>query len=108
MEFHAELPGHDLVPLRQKQLAASPALFAGGVKVGKAGLDRQGNSSGTWVNPLLLSHTGGDLISASLITLLTIGGLFYGLMFLYWPIKPLEKEAARWKNFFKLSSVETG
>ena len=40
-----------------------------------------------------------------LITLSAIGGLFYAIIFLYWPIQSLQKEAARWKKTLKLSSI---
>lgn len=40
-----------------------------------------------------------------LITLSAIGGLFYAIIFLYWPIQSLQKEATRWKKILKLSSA---
>lgn len=40
-----------------------------------------------------------------LITLSVTGGLFYAVMFLYCPIRSLEKESARWKKILKFSSL---
>ncbi|MDD5580257.1 MAG: lipopolysaccharide biosynthesis protein [Methylobacter sp.] len=43
-----------------------------------------------------------------LITLSIGGALFYIILFLYWPIESLEKEAARWKKLFKIPLTNPG
>jgi len=68
--------------------------------------------NGTLVAALRLSDHGLTLKAITLspetylITLSAIGGLFYAIIFLYWPIQSLQKEALRWKKILKLSSIE--
>lgn len=67
--------------------------------------------NGTLVAALRLSDYGLTLKAITLspetylITLSAIGGLFYAIIFLYWPIQSLQKEAVRWKKILKLSSI---
>lgn len=41
-----------------------------------------------------------------LLTLSAIGAVFYALIFLYWPIDALQKEALRWKRILRLAPAE--